>query len=80
MGLVVLDGFEVTALDDPSFVPSLGYFVSNDVTARIFLAMAPEFRSDGCVSRCGKEPAGLPPGGPDAVGARGGGTRFLGLR
>lgn len=57
IGVVVLDGFEVEVLADPSFTLSLGYFVSNDLTARIFLGMAPSFDQTVAYLAAGK---GLP--------------------
>jgi 2-keto-4-pentenoate hydratase/2-oxohepta-3-ene-1,7-dioic acid hydratase in catechol pathway len=42
VGLVVLSSFETARLEDPAFVPPLGYFVANDVTARILIATAPD--------------------------------------
>ena len=44
IGLVVLESFPVKELDKASFAPPVGYFVANDVTARVMLAMAPHFR------------------------------------
>ena len=43
VGLVVFESFPVANLARPDFVPPLGYFVANDITARILIGMAPEY-------------------------------------
>ena len=43
IGIAVLEDFPVAKLEDASFAPRLGFFVANDVTARILLGMAPSF-------------------------------------
>jgi len=73
IGLAVLEGFEVSALQARSFVPPLGYFVSNDVTARIFLGMAPGFDRTVAYLAAGKSLPGFLPVGstlwvPSAAG------------
>lgn len=43
IGLAVLESFSVRELERADFVPPVGYFVANDVTARILIGMAPRF-------------------------------------
>ncbi|MCH2170573.1 fumarylacetoacetate hydrolase family protein [Myxococcota bacterium] len=43
VGMVIMEGFPVAELTRPGFVPPLGFFVANDVTARILIALAPRF-------------------------------------
>jgi 2-keto-4-pentenoate hydratase/2-oxohepta-3-ene-1,7-dioic acid hydratase in catechol pathway len=43
IGLVVLRPFSAAQLSNPNFAPPLGFFVANDLTARILIGMAPEF-------------------------------------
>ena len=59
VGLLLLDDVDVTSLDDPSFIPPLGYFVANDITARILLAMAPDVGQTVDYLVAGKNMAGF---------------------
>lgn len=43
IGLAVREPITVAELRDPAFAPPLGFFVANDVTARILIGMAPDF-------------------------------------
>jgi 2-keto-4-pentenoate hydratase/2-oxohepta-3-ene-1,7-dioic acid hydratase in catechol pathway len=66
VGLVLLEDVAVARLDDPAFVPPLGYFVANDVTARILLAMAPDAAHMVDYLAAGKNLAGFLPVGSTA--------------
>lgn len=43
IGLVVVEDISSEDLGDETFSPPIGYFVANDVTARILIGMAPRF-------------------------------------
>lgn len=45
VGIAVLEPTRVDALRDPTFAPPIGFFVANDLTARILIGMAPDFAS-----------------------------------
>jgi 2-keto-4-pentenoate hydratase/2-oxohepta-3-ene-1,7-dioic acid hydratase in catechol pathway len=66
VGLLVLEDLAVARLDDPSFVPPLGYFVANDLTARMLLALAPDASRLGDYLVAGKSMASFLPVGETA--------------
>ena len=41
IGLVALEDFPASDLTNPDFAPPLGYFVANDLTARVLIGLAP---------------------------------------
>ena len=43
IGIAVLESIPVEELQRPAFAPPLGFFVANDLTARILIGMAPTF-------------------------------------
>lgn len=43
IGLVVLEPIATASLQSPDFAPPVGFFVANDLTARILIGMAPSF-------------------------------------
>ncbi len=43
IGIAVLEPIATSSLREPAFAPPIGFFVANDVTARILIAMAPDF-------------------------------------
>lgn len=45
VGIAVLEPIAKTSLRDPAFAPPVGFFVANDVTARILIGMSPDFAS-----------------------------------
>lgn len=45
VGIAVLEPISVNDLRDPAFAPPIGFFVANDLTARILIGMAPDFAS-----------------------------------
>lgn len=61
IGLVVLEPIERKSLTDPDFAPPLGFFVANDITARILIGMAPDFVSTVDYLAEGKGLAGFLP-------------------
>jgi len=65
IGLAVLESFHVRELDQPDFVPPLGFFVANDVTARILIGMAPRFDETVAYIAEGKSLPGFLPVGDD---------------
>lgn len=71
IGIAVLEPISVEALRDPTYAPPVGYFVANDVTARILIGMAPDFASTVAFLAEGKGLRGFLPVGdqlwvPDA--------------
>ncbi len=45
VGIAVLEPIAKSSLQDPAFAPPVGFFVANDVTARILIGMSPDFAS-----------------------------------
>lgn len=63
VGMVILESFPVAELTRPGFVPPLGFFVANDVTARILIAFAPRFADTVAFLAEGKGLPGFTPVG-----------------
>ncbi|MDE0885492.1 MAG: fumarylacetoacetate hydrolase family protein [Myxococcota bacterium] len=63
VGLQIREDILLSDLERSDFVPPVGYFVANDVTARILIGMAPEFGATVAYLAEGKGLAGFLPVG-----------------